>query len=86
MNSHEIREVFGEFSAGAYGRTVFITAYTIPLGSIFAGIDMLIFGLIFGNGTLLTVAAICAGIFIPTFLLGNAYYYREIREFMKHRS
>jgi hypothetical protein len=79
-----LRKTFMKFHKTLYGRTIFFLAYIIPALLFIAGIAALIAGIIKGcQGLLLTSASILIA-FVVTFVIGNIYFYSEIRKFCKY--
>lgn len=81
-----IRKTLIEFHQSVYGRTIFFLAYIIPfvlfvvaavaaLLAIFFSFDMGLF--------MISLNSIV--IFFPTFIIGNMYFYSEIRHFCAYR-
>ena len=81
----EMRKLIRDFASTLYGRTVFFLAYFVPMMTflVMAGLvvaEMMVpeYGLFFPiMGTFF--------LFIGTFILGNIYYYHEIRMFAEKK-
>ena len=79
-----LRKTFMKFHKTLYGRTIFFLAYIIPALLFIAGVTALIMGLVKGCQNLLLVSASIFVAFMITFVLGNIYFYSEIRRFCKY--
>jgi uncharacterized membrane protein (DUF485 family) len=79
-----LRKTFMKFNKTLYGRTVFFLAYIIPFFMFGMGLALLIAGLIQGCTTTLLDSARVFGAFVITFVIGNIYFYSEIRKFCKY--
>lgn len=85
LDLKEFRMLLRDFGHTLYGKTVFFIAYFVP-GILFLGlIGLTIFG--FTNpGDMITYAILAALVgFVASFLLGNMYYYKELRIFSEKR-
>ena len=81
----DLRKVFIEFHKCLYGRTVFFFAYFIPFLLFIVSALCMLFALFYSfDITLLNTAAVCIVAFVPLFILGNIYFYSEIRKFCAH--
>ncbi len=69
-----LRKTFQEFHKTLYGKTVFFLAYIIP-AMLFAS-AMISMAMVSYE-----MSAILLGIFVVAFILGNIYFYTEIRKF-----
>lgn len=81
----DIKKEIIEFNKGAYGKTIFLIAYAIPL--ILAIITVLIE--IYGTpGNIICCYADYLAFWILSilisFIIGSGYYYVELRKFMEH--
>ncbi|MGI6612663.1 MAG: hypothetical protein ACOX0Z_03795 [Candidatus Nanosyncoccaceae bacterium] len=81
----ELRKVFHEFHQTLYGKTVFFLAYIIPVGVLFASAVALIVGTVQESAIILSGVAKLLCAFGVAFVLGNIYYYAEIRKFCEHK-
>ena len=79
-----LRKTFIKFNKTLYGRTIFFLAYIIPFFMFGIGIALLIAGFVQGSTTTLLDSARVFGAFIITFVIGNIYFYSEIRKFCEH--
>ena len=77
-----IRKALRNFSKTIYGRTVFFLAYFIPFLAFLAIIGFAIALLIQPNSATLYAFYIACAVFFISFIVGNAYYYRELREYI----
>ena len=83
LDIKNLRKVLTEFHKTLYGRTVFFLAYFIPILSFLALVGFMI--VLFIKPTTTTTFAFYAacGVFVVSFIIGTAYYYRELRDFLK---
>ena len=79
-----MRKTFMKFHKTLYGRTVFLLAYVIPFFLFGIGLVILISGFIMQCPAQLMMAAKVLGAFALAFILGNVYFYTEIRKFCEH--
>ena len=79
-----LRKTFMKFHKTLYGRTIFFLAYIIPALLFIAGVTTLIMGMIQGCQYLIISSAIILVAFVVAFVLGNIYFYSEIRKFCKY--
>ena len=79
-----LRKTFMKFHKTLYGRTIFFLAYIIPALLFIAGVTTLIVGLVQNCQCLMIGSAIILVAFMVTFVLGNIYFYSEIRKFCKY--
>jgi hypothetical protein len=85
LNLKEFRKLLRDFGRTLYGKTVFFIAYFVPGLLFLAAIGFVICGFI--NPSDKMVYAIFGSIigFVVTFLVGNMYYYKELRIFAEKR-
>ena len=69
-----LRKTFQEFHKTLYGKTVFFLAYIIP-AMLFAA-AMIAMALVNYE-----ISAILLALFVVAFIIGNIYFYTEIRKF-----
>ncbi len=69
-----LRKTFNEFHKTLYGKTVFFLAYVIPAMLFIASMCAIFIG---RN----ELSAVIMALFILSFVLGNIYFYAEIRKF-----
>ena len=79
-----LRKTFMKFHKTLYGRTIFFLAYIIPALLFIAGITTLIMGIIQKCQCLIIASAVLLILFVVAFVLGNIYFYSEIRKFCKY--
>ncbi len=79
-----IRKLFIKFHKSTYGKTVFLLAYVIPFFLFGVGLVQLIYGIVQQCPTQTIGAAKTLGAFVVTFILGNVYFYSEVRKFCEH--
>lgn len=80
-----MKKAFYNFHKTLYGRTAFFLAYFIPIMSFLALIGFTI-TLFIKPGDVTFIAFYSAlATFILSFIIGTAYYYREVREFLKEK-
>lgn len=85
LDIKNLRKALTEFQKTLYGRTVFFLAYFIPALSFLAIVGFVIALFIQpATPTLYAFYAAC-GVFVISFVIGNAYYYRELRDFLKSK-
>lgn len=82
----DIRKEIADFNKGAYGKTVFIIAYAIPLILAIATVLIELFGTpnniicCYANYLSFWILSI-----LISFIIGSAYYYVELRKYMEHK-
>lgn len=81
----ELRKVFHEFHQTLYGKTIFFLAYIIPAGVFFASVVAFIVGVVQESAIILSSVAKLLCAFGIMFVLGNIYYYAEIRKFCEYK-
>lgn len=81
----EMRKLIQSFSCTLYGRTVFFLAYFVPLMALLVMIGLVLAAIIEQNDTLFYPIAGTFFVFVGLFILGNIYYYHEIRIFAEKR-
>ncbi len=80
-----MRKALNDYHKTLYGRTVFFLAYFIPILTFLALVGFTI-TLFIKPGDVTFIAFYSAlAAFIISFIIGNAYYYRELREFIKDK-
>lgn len=79
-------EVFLEFHTSLYGRTVFFFAYFIPFVLFIAAALLALFSIFdLSNAALANASIACILAFVPSFIIGNAYFYSEVRKYCAHK-
>lgn len=82
-----IREALMRFGKTWYGKSVFIFAYFIPFVLFISAMILMLLGIVLPNANFLSNYALYSIIiFVPFFMLGNSYYYSELRKFIEHES
>lgn len=85
LNLKEFRKLLKDFAHTLYGRTIFFIAYFIPGLLFLAVIGLVVCGFIFTSDIITNAILILLACFVVTFLVGNMYYYRELRIFADKR-
>ena len=87
LDRESLRKQFYEFQKSLYGRTVFFFAYFIPFVLFITAALSALFAIFYSfDIALLNVAAATIVLFVPSFILGNMYFYSEIRKFINYRA
>ena len=86
LDIKSLRKAFIAFHKTLYGRTAFFLAYFIPILSFLALIGFTI--TLFLKPEDVTFFAFYAALatFVVSFIIGNAYYYRELRDFLRDKN
>ncbi|MBO4855412.1 hypothetical protein J5500_03350 [Candidatus Saccharibacteria bacterium] len=85
LNREGLRKTFYEFHKTLYGRTVFFFAYFIPFILFITAAIAALFAIFYSfDIALLNLAIACILSFVPTFIIGNMYFYSEVRKFCAH--
>lgn len=69
-----LRKTFNEFHKTLYGKTIFFLAYIVPAMLFISSMAAIVINK-------LAVAAVTMALFILAFVIGNIYFYTEIRKF-----
>lgn len=69
-----LRKTFNEFHKTLYGKTIFFLAYIVPAMLFITSMAAIVINK-------LAVAAVAMALFILAFIIGNIYFYAEIRKF-----
>ena len=80
LSMKEMRDLILKFGGTLYGRTVFFLAYFLPFMA-FLAMSGLVIASFFVTEDLFYPVLGTFFIFITLFILGNIYYYHEIRHF-----
>lgn len=80
LNIKEMRDLLLRFGGTLYGRTVFFFAYFLPLMAFLFMLGLVIAAFIVPEPLFYPIMGTFL-IFITLFILGNIYYYHEIRIF-----
>ena len=76
-----MRKLLRSFSNTLYGRTIFFFAYFAPLMSFLVMIGLIVADLISPEEQLFYPIVGTFFLFIGLFMIGNVYYYHELRTF-----
>ena len=85
LNIKEMRRLLRDFSRTLYGRTVFFLAYFVPVMSFLVLIGLAVAGMLAPADNSLCCIISAFFVFMATFILGNIYYYHELRVFAEKR-
>lgn len=85
MGIKEMRKLFWDFSNTLYGRTIFFLAYFAPFMAFLVMIGLVLAAGIEQSAELFYPITGTFFLFIGLFLLGNIYFYNEIRKFSENR-
>lgn len=82
-----IRKTFIEFHQSVYGRTIFFLAYIIPFVLFVVAAVAALLAIFFSFDTnLFMISLYSISAFFPTFIIGNMYFYSEIRRFCAYKN
>lgn len=81
FNIQEMRALLRRFSNTLYGRTVFFLAYFVPMMAFLVMVGLIAAEMIAPENSLFYPIVGTFFVFVATFILGNIYYYHEIRVF-----
>jgi len=81
----DMRKLIRDFSNTLYGRTIFFLAYFAPLMAFLVMIGLVLSSIIMQSAELFYPITGTFFLFIGLFILGNIYYYNEIRIFSEKR-
>ena len=84
LNIKGMRELLLKFNATLYGRTVFFLAYFLPLMAFLVMLGLIVANIIMPSIYLFYPIVSVFFLFVGLFILGNIYYYHEVREFSKN--
>ena len=85
LNLKEFRKLLKDFGHTLYGRTIFFVAYFIPSILFLASIALLICGFIIDSDIITNALLVSLTAFVITFIIGNMYYYKELRIFSEKK-
>ncbi len=85
LSIKEMRKLLRDFSNTLYGRTVFFLAYFVPMMTLLVMIGLIVAEMINPEYDLFYPIVGVFFLFIVVFILGNVYYYHELRVFMEKR-
>lgn len=80
-----MRKAFMSFHKTLYGRTAFFIAYFIPILSFLALVGFMIALFIKPEPVCFIAFYSALGVFLVSFMVGTAYYYREVRDFLRNK-
>lgn len=81
----EMRKLIRDFAGTLYGRTVFFLAYFVPMMAFLVMAGLVVAEMIVPEYELFYPIVGTFFLFIGLFILGNIYYYHEIRVFAEKR-
>ena len=85
LNLKEFRKLLKDFGSTLYGRTIFFVAYFIPSILFLASIALLVCSFIIDSELIINALLISLTSFVITFIIGNMYYYKELRIFSEKK-
>ena len=85
LNIKEMRKLLRDFSNTLYGRTVFFLAYFVPMMAFLTMLGLVVAEIIVPAYNLFFPIIGTFFLFVVVFILGNAYYYHELRIFAEKR-
>lgn len=85
LNIKEMRKLIRDFAGTLYGRTVFFLAYFVPMMAFLVMAGLVVAEMIAPEYNLFFPIVGTFFLFIGLFILGNIYYYHEIRVFAEKR-
>lgn len=86
LSVKEMRRLIRDFSNTLYGRTVFFLAYFAPMMALLVMLGLVLSGIIMQSGELFYPITGTFFLFMGLFILGNIYYYHEIKDFSEKRN
>lgn len=85
LSIKEMRKLLRDFSDTLYGRTVFFLAYFVPMMAFLVMVGLVVAEMIDPEYDLFFPIMGTFFLFIGVFILGNVYYYHELRVFAEKR-
>lgn len=85
LSIKEMRKLLRDFSNTLYGRTVFFLAYFVPMMAFLVMAGLVVAEMIRPEYELFYPIMGTFFLFIGVFILGNIYYYHELRMFAEKR-
>ena len=85
LSIKEMRKLLRDFSHTLYGRTVFFLAYFAPMMAFLVMIGLVVSEMIKPEYELFYPIVGTFFLFIGLFILGNIYYYHELRMFAEKK-
>ena len=80
LNMKEMRNLLWKFNATLYGRTVFFLAYFLPLMAFLTMCGLVVAAFLSTEYLFYPITG-AFFLFVGLFILGNIYYYHELKEF-----
>lgn len=84
-NMKDMRKLLQDFSHTLYGRTVFFLAYFVPAMAFLVLVGLVVAGMIAPGENSLCYIVSAFLVFVGSFVLGNIYYYHELRIFTEKK-
>ena len=81
-----MRSLLRDFSNTLYGRTVFFLAYFVPLMALLVMLGLVLAAIIMQSDELFYPITGTFFLFVGLFIVGNAYYYHELRLYSEKRN
>ena len=85
LSVKEMRRIIQDFACTLYGRTVFFLAYFVPFMAFMVMLGLVLAEVIMQSGELFYPITGTFFLFVGVFILGNIYYYHELRVFAEKR-
>ena len=85
LSMKDMRKLIRDFAGTLYGRTVFFLAYFIPMMAFLVMVGLVVAEMINPEYELFFPIIGTFFLFIGVFILGNIYYYHEIRVFAEKK-
>lgn len=85
LNIKDMKQLVWDFSCTLYGRTVFFLAYFVPFMTLLVMMGLILASVIEQTAELFYPITGTFLLFVGLFILGNIYYYHEIRVFSEKR-
>ena len=85
LDMKEMRKLLRDCSRTLYGRTIFFLAYFVPLMAFLVMAGLVVAEMITPENDLFFPIIGVFFLFVTLFILGNAYYYHEVRVFSTKR-
>ena len=85
LSIKEMRKLIRDFASTLYGRTVFFLAYFVPMMAFLVMVGLVVAEMINPEYDLFFAILGTFFLFIGVFILGNIYYYHELRVFAEKR-
>ncbi len=85
LSIKDMKQLIWDFSCTLYGRTVFFLAYFVPFMALLVMLGLVLASIIEQSADLFYPITGTFFLFVGLFILGNIYYYHEIRIFSEKR-